>query len=73
MCFLGYFYLYVPIQNSYSKFGASLVAQMVKRLPALRETWVQSLGREDPLERKVATHFSTLAWKIPWTEEPGRL
>ena len=53
--------------------GAFLVAQTVKRLPAMRETWVQSLGREDPLEKEMATHSSTLAWKIPWTEEPGRL
>ena len=51
----------------------SLVAQMVKRLPAMRETWVPSLCREDPLEKEMATHFSTLAWKIPWTEEPCRL
>ena len=49
---------------------ASLVAQMVKRLSAVQETWVQSLGREDPLEKEIATHSSTLAWKIPWTEEP---
>ena len=46
---------------------------MVKRQPAMRETWVQSLGWEDPLENEMATHSSTLAWKIPWTEEPGRL
>ena len=46
---------------------------MVKRLPAVWETWVQSLGWEDPLEKEMATHSSTLAWKIPWTEEPGRL
>ena len=52
---------------------ASLVAQMVKRLPAVRETQVQSLGREDPLEKAMAAHSSTLAWKIPWTEEPGGL
>ena len=52
---------------------ASLVAQMVKRLPALVETWVQSLGWQDPLEKEIATHSSTLAWKIPWTEEPDRL
>ena len=52
---------------------ASLVAQMVKRLPAIRETWVQSLGREDPLEKAMAIHSSSLAWKIPWTEEPDRL
>ena len=46
---------------------------MVKRLPTMRETWVQSLGREDPLEKEMATHSSTLAWKILWMEEPGRL
>ena len=55
------------------KLSASLVAQMVKRLPAMRETWVQSLGREDPLENEMATHSSTFAWKIPWTEEPSWL
>ena len=47
------------------------VAQMVKRLPTVQETWVQSLGREDLLEKEMATHSSTLAWKILWTEEPG--
>ena len=52
---------------------ASLVAQTVKRLPAMWETRVQSLGQEDPLEKEMATHSSTLAWKIPWTEEPGRV
>ena len=52
---------------------ASLVAHRVKRLPAMQETWVQSLGRKDPLEKENARHFSTLAWKIPWTEEPGGL
>ena len=52
---------------------ASLVAQTVKRLPTTQETQVRSLGREDPLEKEMATHFSTLAWKIPWMEEPGRL
>ena len=51
----------------------SLVAQMVKYLPAMWETWVQSLGQEDPLEKEMATHSSIHAWKIPWTEEPGRL
>ena len=51
----------------------SLVAQMVKRLPTVWETRVRSLGWEDPLEKAMAPHFSTLAWKIPWTEEPGRL
>ena len=52
---------------------ASLVAQMVKHLPAMQETPVGSLGWEGPLEKEMATHSSTLAWKIPWTEEPGRL
>ena len=46
---------------------------MVKHLPTMWETRVRSLGREDPLEKEMATHSSTLAWKIPWTEEPGRL
>ena len=49
------------------------MAQMVKHLPILRETWVQSLGQEDLLEKEMATHSSILAWKIPWTEEPGGL
>ena len=53
--------------------GASLVAQMVKNLLAMQETWVQSLGWEDPLEKGVAIHSSILAWSIPWTEEPGGL
>ena len=52
---------------------SSLVAQMVKSMPAMRETWVQSLGQEDPLEKEMATHSSVLAWRIPWTEEPSRL
>ena len=52
---------------------ASLVAQMVKRLPAMRETRVRFLGREDPLEKEMTIHSSTLAWKIPWMEEPDRL
>ena len=51
----------------------SLVAQTVKHLPTMQETWVQSLGQEDALEKEMATHSSTLAWKIPWMEEPGRL
>ena len=53
--------------------GASLVAQMVERLSAMQETRIRSLGWEDPLEKKMAAHFSILAWKIPWTAEPGRL
>ena len=52
---------------------ASLVAQMVKNLPEMQETRVQSQGQEDPLEKEMATHSSTLAWRIPWTEEPGGL
>ena len=51
----------------------SSVAQTVKNLPAMQETWVQSLGQEDPLEKGMATHSSVLAWRIPWTEEPGGL
>ena len=52
---------------------ASLLAQRLKRLPPTRETRVRSLGREDPLEKEMATHSSILAWRIPWTEEPGGL
>ena len=54
-------------------FGASLVAQRLKRLLVMWETQVQSLGWKDPLEKEMATHSSILAWRIPWTEEPGRL
>ena len=53
--------------------GASLVVQLVKNLPIMQKTWVRSLAREDPLEEGMATHSSVLVWKIPWTEEPGRL
>ena len=53
--------------------GTSLVAQMVKCLSTMWETRVQSLGREDPPEKEMAIHSSTIAWKIPWTEQPGRL
>ena len=60
-----------PSENELSL--STLVTQMVKNLPAMQETRVQSLGWEDPLEKGMATHFSILAWKIPWTEEPGRL
>jgi len=52
-------------------YGASLVAQMVKNLPAMQKTPVQSLGQEDPLEKGKATHSSVLAWRIPWMEKPG--
>ena len=54
-------------------FTEMLVAQRLKRLPPMQETWVQSLGREDPLEKEMATHSSILAWRIPWMEKPGRL
>ena len=53
------------------RWWTSLVVQTVKNLPATQETWVQSLGREHPLEKGMATHFSILAWRIPWTEEPA--
>ena len=57
--------------NSY--IGPSLVAQMVKQLPAMQETWVRYLCQEDPLEKEIAAHSIILAWRIPWTEEPGGL
>ena len=53
--------------------GSSLVVQMVKNLPAVQETQIQSQGQEDPLEKGMATYSSILAWRIPWTEKPGRL
>ena len=58
---------------TFTYIGASLVAQMAKNLPAVQETGVRSLGWEDPLEKEMATHSSILAWRIPWTEEPGWL
>ena len=54
-------------------FVGSLVAQRVKHLPAMQETWVRFLGQEDPLEKEMATHSSILAWRVPWAEEPGGL
>ena len=54
-------------------YGTSLVAQLIKNLPAKQETQVQSLGWEDPLEKDMATHSSIPAWEIPWTDEPGRI
>ena len=62
--------------NNYTLFltvQSSLVAQIVKNLPAMQETWVQSLGQEDPLEMGMVTHSSILAWRISWTEESGGL
>ena len=63
-------YLFAP---ALSCSRASLLAQMVKNLPTMQEIWVRSLGWEDPLEKRMATHSSILAWEIPWTEEPGKL
>ena len=64
---------YSCLGNPMGSFWFSLVAQMVMNLPAIWETQVGSLGWEDPLEKEMETHSSTLAWKIPWMEEPGRL
>ena len=61
------------IQPMFIKHLGSLVAQMVKSLPTMQETWVQSLGQEDPLEKEMATHFGILAWRIPGMGEPGGL
>ena len=63
-------YKYIPMKYIW---GASLVTQLLKNLPTMQEIQVQFLGREDPLEKEMATHSSILAWRIPWTEEPGRL
>ena len=63
----------VNLRNIGEKYWVSLVAQMVKNLPAIQETHLQSLGQEDPLETGMATHSSILTWKIPWTEQSGRL
>ena len=60
-------------QLNFHLLGTSLVAQTVKCLPTMWKTWVRSLGQEDPLEKAMATHSSTLAWRIPWMVEPGRL
>ena len=68
-------YMSIQLYVNYSqyKIGHPWCLKMVKHVPAMRETWVQSLGREDPLEKEMGTHSSILAWKIPWTEEPGGL
>ena len=65
-------HLYFHLTNIYIIY-ASLVAQRLKHFPTMQETWVRSLGWEDPLEKEMATHSSILAWRIPWTEEPGGL
>ena len=64
--------IYGITQASECSHWTSLVAQMVKNLPAVQEVWVLSLGWENPLEKGMATHPSILAWRIPWTEDPGR-
>ena len=63
----------LPLQFLGFNIRTSLVAQMVKCLSTMQETWVQFLGWEDPLDKEMAIHSSAIAWKIPWTEEPGRL
>ena len=63
----------MKLKDTYSLEWGSLVAQRLKRLPAMQETWVRSLGREDPLEKEMATHSSVLAWRIPGAGEPGGL
>ena len=63
----GIFVIYLPFS------WASLVAQMVKNLPEMQETHVQSMGQEEPLEKGMTTHSNSLSWRIPWTEEPGEL
>ena len=70
-----YIYIFkdLPVGRCDPSKVTSLVAQTVKNPPAMRETWVQSLSQENPLEEEMATHSSILAWEIPWTEEPGRL
>ena len=64
---------YIKISEIRDFPGSPYVAQMVKNLLAMQETWVLSLGQEDPLEKGMATHSSILAWRIPWTDEPNRL
>ena len=70
---LLWLWTYLPVQIMSPNILPDLVAQTVKNLPAIQETRVRSLGHEDPLENGMATHSSILSWKIPWTEEPGRL
>ena len=70
---LMFLHIYINIHGIfYHNFRASLVAQMAKNLFPVQETQIGSLGREDPLQKGMATHSSILAWRIPWTEEPGR-
>ena len=69
----GFYTVREPRSFNQVSASSSLVAQRLKHLPGMREIWVPSLGWEDPLEKEMATHSSTLAWRIPWREEPGRL
>jgi len=69
----NHYIIHYIMYNTLSSMGTSLIAQSVKILPAIQEIWVQFLGHKDPLEKEIATHSSILAWRIPWTEEPGRL
>ena len=70
---LGFFFCFLVCVFLFFCFFVFLVAKMVKNLPAMQETQVQSLGQEDPLEKRMTTHSSILAWRIPWAEEPGKL
>ena len=77
VCVCVYIYVHYTTLHTHTHtiqcIWASLVAQMAKNLPAIWETWVQSLGQEDPLEKEMTAHSNILLWEIPWTEEPGRL
>ena len=73
MAFILFFILRLYFLCIFTYNMASLVAQIVKNLPAMWDTWVQSLSGEDPLEKGMATHSNVLAWRIPWTEKPGGL
>ena len=66
-------WFYYLLLNKETYLGKTLVVQLVNNLPAMQETWVQSLSREDPLEKRIATHSSIHAWRIPWIGEPGGL
>ena len=73
MEYINYLCLVTEELHTNLLYMTSLVAQTIKRLSTMRETQARSLGWEDPLEKEMAIHYSTIAWKIPWTEEPGRL
>ena len=72
-CIAGRFFICLAIGEVYNENRATLVARMLNCLPAMWETWVRPLGWEDPLEKEMATHSSIIAWRIPWTDEPGGL